>query len=68
MERPTELENYGNVLNVESCDGDTGAKALLGDWRLLAAWVGSLLVATMATALMGSVIQSKDEVFSMIER
>lgn len=58
-----ELEDYGRVLNTASCDGETGLNALLeNDWHLLSAWLGALLVATCATALLGTAIPSKNEV------
>jgi hypothetical protein len=54
------------VLNTASCDGETGLSVLLeNDWQLLCAWLGALLVAACSTALLGTVIPSKDEVLLM---
>jgi hypothetical protein len=60
--------NSGRVLNASSCDGNLGLTALQSDWRLLAAWLGSLLVATCATCLLATAMPSQNEVLAMRQR
>ena len=62
-----DISNYENILNAESCsDGDADSAVvafLTGDWRLWAAWVGAVLVFSMANALLASAIPARKEVF-----
>lgn len=63
----SDISNYENILNAESCsDGDADSAVvafLTGDWRLWAAWVGAVLVFSMANALLASAIPARKEVF-----